>query len=466
MIDHEPSVPAEGDLREILEELLAETDIPGISVVVSVRGIRLSAHVGRAATNFDHSLSSRSRFEVSCLMKMFVALVVLEYAANGRIFLDAPITEYLPELAKGDTTQPILVRHLLSHTGGYFGLDISDARTKWAYNWQKFVDHFKQAGTAFPAGSVFNYEHTEHVVLGELIRRVSGKSAAIAVQRDLLDHLGITTGCSSTDMALDGVYVGQHRYDRTLGRFIQSNLPPFGQFWEASLPDWTLTLEQQITFAEAMCGSFNRSFGASPLSTSTLSLATQPVITLPNLSATGIMRERTPRAFSLACGYYRLSLFGHNGSMPGQSCAVRFAPTSRFAISVGIPAYAPYARDAAIDRTFALCLGRPRMLPRPNASRRRLFSFESLAGGHSMAEMAGIYRGSFFGEARVTVQDGVIACALGRESRDGVTIKVRREGPYHCTLESSAPTSIGFVRHPQLNEPTLIIGVHAYKKIN
>src|SRR3984957_9135709 len=163
-------------------------------------------------------------------------------AAQELINLDDPIERYLPELRKAHVPA-ILVRHLLSHTSGYHGLDISDSRTRWGYSWERFVDYFQLSPPHFPPGSVFNYEHSEHVLLGEILQRVTGTEATQLVQQQILGPLEIRTGCATSDAKLDEGFVAQHRFDDQVRRYLPLSIPAFSKFWSSSLPDMTMTLD-------------------------------------------------------------------------------------------------------------------------------------------------------------------------------------------------------------------------------
>jgi hypothetical protein len=457
------SLPSEGDLRQLLEEVARDTNVPGVAAVVSVKGERSSAYVGQAVQGRLEPLCSTSRFEVSCQMKFFQSLVALDLAFMGSLTLDAPVHEYLPELKRAGNSSTILVRHLLSHTSGYRGLDISDFRTRWSMNWQRFTQHFHRHEASFTPGCVFNYEHSEHVVLGEIISRIRGMSAVQVVQRELLQPLGIEPGCAVSDTRIPNVYVGQHRLDRSTKRYVPISLPAFSPFWSASLPNMTMSLSDHVCVAETVLESLHGTSAAQRFSKSALHALLEPAISLPKAVATGIAGERLPSAFSLACGHYRLDLYGHNGSMAGQACAIRLNPKHRLALAVGINAWSPYARDATIDRVVALCLrGTPSLKPPRN--RRTKFTIDELVAGYPLSDLPGSYVGSYHGRIMVTkVRDG-LHFALGASEKGGETAVVRSRSDGLYELKSSFPVSIGFFPDPAADSPALMVGLHAYKK--
>ncbi|NML62752.1 beta-lactamase family protein [Massilia sp. RP-1-19] len=110
-------------------------------------------------------------FDAASLTKIVAtAPSVLLLAEDGRIALDAPLVRYLPECA-GQGRDPITVRHLLTHTSGLpAGLPAMPA-------WQGLARALELACSRTPTdapGSAFRYSDVNYILLGELVRRVSG----------------------------------------------------------------------------------------------------------------------------------------------------------------------------------------------------------------------------------------------------------------------------------------------------
>jgi hypothetical protein len=225
----------------------------------------------------------------------------------------------------------------------------------------------------------------------------------------------------------------------------------------------TMTLNDHMTIAEKVLQSFEHRSSQPRFCAESLLSFVNPVISLPRVVSTGIAGERLPQAFSMAYGHYRLGLHGHNGSMAGQACAVRLYPKYNFALAVGLNAWSPYARDAIIDRTVALCFeGEPTL--KSENSRRAVFDIEDLAGGYALSSLSGMYLGSYHGCVRVIESKDGLRFVFGKSNDDKTTAMVRKASDDHYVLRSRAPVSIGFFRDPVSRNPALMVGMHAYKK--
>jgi CubicO group peptidase (beta-lactamase class C family) len=451
-------------LRDIAMRLQARTQVPGLAVAMSMQGKRTSACAGLAALGHSHPPSDLSRFEMSCLMKLFSSLVALELHNEGILDIDVPVEEYVAGLRSGQgAEEKIRVRHLLAHSSGYRGVDISNSQVRWNFSWGRFIQHCRDNGQSFVPGSVFNYEHSEHVVLDEIISRTYGRTAPEAVRQRIFEPLGIAPGRAKTDLSEGASYVAQHTWSSRQERFIPMALPPFSDFWAGSLPDATLTLQEVLTVAEALLGTGP---GSTLFSKRTLTQLQAPGLGLPSQVASGPLAEELPIAFGTGCAQYGHGVLGHNGSMTGQTCAVRIDPARGVAVAVGVNAWVPFARDRAAKLALALASDQPEPADIPGGSLEKIpFPLERLLNGLSPEVIPGCYLGSYFGEIHVCRDGRSLHFDLGPAGprRPRISTVSAEEGTY--VLDSQLPVSFGFFQDPvDANRPALMMGVHAYKR--
>src|SRR5688572_11579676 len=124
-------------LTGFLKDCRRQTGVPGLGVVVSIEGRHTTVMTGSRVVDRQDLLAADTQFHVGCIAKLFSSIVTLELARQGRLSLDAPIAEYLPELRQtvhGETVAPV---HLLSHTSGYKGTDLVDADARML-SWARF----------------------------------------------------------------------------------------------------------------------------------------------------------------------------------------------------------------------------------------------------------------------------------------------------------------------------------------
>jgi CubicO group peptidase (beta-lactamase class C family) len=461
-----PALPHDDELQQIVSQCILESDAPGIGVLVSIDGHRASAWRGTACLKTGRALSERSRFDISCLMKFFVSLCVLELAAERHLDLTESVGERLPDWRALAKVSPALtLRHLMSHTGGYRGADVSDSRVRWNYSWDRLLEHLQLWGQSFPCGSVFNYEHTEHVVLGKVIGTICSQDPASVVASTVFERAGVALSNSRADRQRDdGTLVSQHTYSPPHRGFVVSEIPAFSPFWQLSLPDATLSLSDVAQVAETLLGC-NRSRDASAIfSPQTLGAFQESVISLPPQVCSGLQAEQLPLGFTQACSEYPGGMLGHNGSTLGQTCALRIDAARRVVVVVGINAWLPHTRDDVVDRVFRLLDGRG-MDRAEDETRPATFPFPAMGGGFEREDLPGLYVGSYAGEVRVSLEEGAVHFDLGRPGPRQRRITARSEREGWSITPAQTRACLGFFADPaRPSQPALMMGLHAYRR--
>ncbi len=275
-------------------------------------------------------------------MKFFLSATALTLSARGGPDLQTPIEAALPELS-GRGPRGVTLANLMSHCSGYHGVDITDMAVRWNSKWEAFAARFREAAQLFAPGTTFNYEHSEHVILGEALRRASGRGPIALVQETVLDRAGVRLRDAS---GADGNAIASHAFSPKTSSYVPTKLPPFGPFWEASLPNCTVTVDDVVSAIAAVIADGAL---AGPLAT--------PLVALPDMAASGIRAEKPPQQFSAACAIYDGGILGHNGSMFGQTIGFRFDKSTGAIAAVGVNAWSPHARDTALRRTLDVFAG-------------------------------------------------------------------------------------------------------------
>jgi CubicO group peptidase (beta-lactamase class C family) len=92
-------------------------DSPGCVLAVILDGqIIYQRGYGMADLERGVALSPKSVFDIASTGKQFTAFIVLALAQQGKLNLDAPVREYLPELHT--CCDPVKMHQLLHHTSG------------------------------------------------------------------------------------------------------------------------------------------------------------------------------------------------------------------------------------------------------------------------------------------------------------------------------------------------------------
>jgi D-alanyl-D-alanine carboxypeptidase len=134
-------------------------------------------------------LSGATPFAIASVTKTFTAAIVLQLVEEGRVRLDAAVTDYLPEVSQA---RGVSVEQLLSHTSGIADLlapmrDRLNAEPKRV--WQPSEVLALVGPSRFPPGTDWGYSNTNYLIAGMLVERVTGNPFADELQRRIIGPL-------------------------------------------------------------------------------------------------------------------------------------------------------------------------------------------------------------------------------------------------------------------------------------
>ncbi|MFG1948687.1 serine hydrolase domain-containing protein [Nonomuraea sp. NPDC048826] len=220
------SGPAAAEMARKITAALdaAEQDRPGLRKIMQKMaesgfvGVELRVHdeqgawVGRAGTRELGGTEQppvNGHVRIGSNTKTFTAVLVLQLVAEGKVGLDAPVDDYLPEFGLDGR---ITVRMLLQHTSGIFnftgeyypdgtftpGIAATNSGKEWVDNRfktylpEELVRLALSKPARFEPGSDWSYANTNYVVARLLIEKVTGDSYAEEMRRRILEPLGLT----------------------------------------------------------------------------------------------------------------------------------------------------------------------------------------------------------------------------------------------------------------------------------
>ncbi|MFI9532284.1 serine hydrolase domain-containing protein [Nocardia fusca] len=202
--------PDRPGLRKALEEIVA-SGFTGITVRVHDERGEWAGSAGLAELAGSVPPPIDGHVRIGSNTKTFVATLVLQLVGEGRIGLDVPVVEYLPEFG---FDAGITVRMLLQHTSGLFNFtgEVHDDGTvvpgipipygpsgpAWLenrfeiYRPQNLVELALSKPARFEPGAGWSYSNTNYVVARLLIEQVTGRSLAAEMHRRILGPLGLS----------------------------------------------------------------------------------------------------------------------------------------------------------------------------------------------------------------------------------------------------------------------------------
>lgn len=165
--------PGSHDLDAAIEKAIREDQIPGAVLLVSHEGkiVHRKAYGYRSLTPRKEKMTLNTIFDAASLTKVVATTsAVMKLFEDGKLRLNDRVTVYLPEFQGGKSN--ITVRDLLTHFSG-LRPDV-DLKPEWS----GYETGIRLALTDKPvaaAGTRFIYSDINFILLGEIVRRLSGK---------------------------------------------------------------------------------------------------------------------------------------------------------------------------------------------------------------------------------------------------------------------------------------------------
>jgi len=154
-------------------------------------------------------------FEIGSITKTFVAATILRLVEEGRLSLEDTVAQWLPGLTNANISPAITVRQLLGHRAGVYNFgDDLDFRialfSDWSRSWQP-EDVLKYVKAPyFPPGADGEYSNSGYVLLGMIIRSVTGSTVAAEMRRTVLDRAGLRSTYMGAEEDWNGALADPH----------------------------------------------------------------------------------------------------------------------------------------------------------------------------------------------------------------------------------------------------------------
>ncbi|WP_405539861.1 serine hydrolase domain-containing protein [Streptomyces antimycoticus] len=333
----------EDELRREVARTLEDAGFIGLTVEVRDGHRRIHARAGEAELNTGRPVPFGAHYRAASVTKSFVATVVLQLVAEGRLSLSDPVDKWLPGVVSGNGNdgRRITVRNLLQHTSGIHNYDYSDDTGDSAADFDRTrFDHVSPeqvvAGAMkhrpdFPPAPAddpepdWNYSNPGYVLAGMIIQKVTGRAWPEEVRDRIIRPLGLTgTYEPGDDPRLKAPYA--HTYQR---------FPGSGTWTDTTLRNvsWGGAAGSLISTDRDLDRFFTALLGGRLLPPAQLAEMRRTVPVGPNFEVAfphaqyglGMMRQ------PLSCGGYR---WGHGGDLEGATVRTGFTEGGRRSVTI------------------------------------------------------------------------------------------------------------------------------------
>ncbi|MGW0191823.1 serine hydrolase domain-containing protein [Nonomuraea sp. NPDC003201] len=178
-------------VQEAADGLVESGAERGLQVAVYRDGVQVVDVVaGVADPGTGRPVTADTPFYNFSIGKGATATVAHVLAERGLFGYDTPVAELWPEFGRHGK-QGVTVRHVLSHTAGVPGVPL-DTTPEDVCDWDKMIAALEDAELWWEPGTKVGYHaYTFGFLVGEIVRRVTGKPISQVLLEDVAGPLGV-----------------------------------------------------------------------------------------------------------------------------------------------------------------------------------------------------------------------------------------------------------------------------------
>jgi serine beta-lactamase-like protein LACTB len=181
-------------LEPFIARQVADKGLPALSIaLVDDQTVVWAKGFGYAKPDGKVPATADTVYRVGSVSKLFTDIAVMQLVEQGKLNLDAPITDYLPDFKpRNPFDKPITLRHLMAHrsglvreppVGNYFDpTDPPLART---------VSSLNQTELVYEPGSRIKYSNAAIATVGYVLEKTQRQPFTEYVHRRVLEPLGL-----------------------------------------------------------------------------------------------------------------------------------------------------------------------------------------------------------------------------------------------------------------------------------
>ncbi|RCX17670.1 CubicO group peptidase (beta-lactamase class C family) [Fontibacillus phaseoli] len=184
--------------REMVETLIEGYGATGVQYAIRDEGkVVLSGGLGVNEAGSKAPVTKEAMFGIGSVSKMYVTAATMMLADEGKVNIDQPLTEYIPEFKMDDERyKQITPRMLMNHSAGLYGSHYKNSmlfEDNDTENHDKLLENLQSEKLKSEPGEYSVYANDGFQLLEILVERVSGMSYSEFLAQDISNPLQLTS---------------------------------------------------------------------------------------------------------------------------------------------------------------------------------------------------------------------------------------------------------------------------------
>lgn len=322
------------ELQSLLRSSIRKYKVPGASVAI-LRNNRIVGEAAAGVINLDTRVPTTTDtvFQIGSISKPHTATLIMQLVDEGKVELDAPVVEYLPEfrVADLDVSKKVTIRHFLSHQSGIDGDFFVDSG-RGDDSIEKLVSMATMVPSLFPLGAKHSYCNLGFAVLGRVIEVLTRQTFDTVLRTRIFEPLKMVHALSLPEDTLRfRCAIGHVPSQRKKDVWTVTRVPflSFGQKAAGSTP--AMTASDLLRFARMHMNGGRNQKGERLVSSKSVKAMVRRQIRVQKLTQSAIT--------GWGLGWFLMDwdgqkLYGHDGATIGQFAFLRILPEKNIAVAL------------------------------------------------------------------------------------------------------------------------------------
>ncbi|HLO58172.1 MAG TPA: serine hydrolase domain-containing protein [Bacteroidales bacterium] len=179
----------QAEVRKAIDKLAESYNIPDFAIVIVNRDSALMTYE-------KNPENAGKNYLIGSCSKSFTALAIMKLVNEKIIDLDAPVKQYLPwfTMKNPEYAKKVTVRNLLNQKSGFRRENgFFDRRTATVSEFElKLTNYIRRIDVKSEPGKTFEYSNLNYVLLGLIVRHVTGHPYADYISQYVMPEAGMT----------------------------------------------------------------------------------------------------------------------------------------------------------------------------------------------------------------------------------------------------------------------------------
>ena len=185
----------ENYLNWLIDREMDQNDITGISIaLIDDQRVIWQQGFGYADLENGTPATPETIYRAGSIAKVFTAAATMQLAEQGRIDIDRPLVEALPEFSiktRFPDAGPVTPRNVMTHHSGLPSNFLRGMYVRAPGRFETVIDGLRDEHLTFPPDYVFSYSNVGMALLGATVQRLGGEPFDRYMERNFFAPLGM-----------------------------------------------------------------------------------------------------------------------------------------------------------------------------------------------------------------------------------------------------------------------------------